>query len=51
MLSVVLSAAVSHAAEFEARRAQGEALARFRTLFDGASIGIVRSDTMGTWWR
>ena len=47
MLSVVLSAAVSHAAEFEARRAQGETLARFRTLFDGASIGIVRSDYEG----
>jgi diguanylate cyclase (GGDEF)-like protein/PAS domain S-box-containing protein len=41
MLSVVLSAAVSHAAEFEARLAQAEALARFRTLFEGASIGIV----------
>ena len=42
MLSVVLSAAVSHAAEFEARRGQAEAFARFRTLFEGASIGIVR---------
>src|SRR5436190_3157032 len=42
MLSVMLSAAVSHAAEFEARRAQAEAFARFRTLFDGASIGIMR---------
>ena len=47
MLSVVLSAAVSHAAEFEARRAQGETLARFRTLFDGASIGIVRVGRRG----
>ena len=35
ILSVVLSAAVSRAAEFEARRGQAEALARFRTLFDG----------------
>ena len=35
ILSVVLSAAVSHASEFEARRGQAEALARFRTLFDG----------------
>ncbi len=42
ILSVVLSAAVSHASEFEARRGQAEALARFRTLFDGASIGILR---------
>jgi diguanylate cyclase (GGDEF)-like protein/PAS domain S-box-containing protein len=47
MLSVVLSAAVSHAAEFDARRSQEEALGRFRTLFDGASIGIVRSDAAG----
>jgi diguanylate cyclase (GGDEF)-like protein/PAS domain S-box-containing protein len=42
MLSVALSAAVSHAAEFEARRGQAEAFARFRTLFEGASIGILR---------
>src|SRR5919197_25178 len=47
MLSVVLSAAVSQAAEHEARRSENEALARFRALFDGASIGIVRSDTAG----
>ena len=40
LLSVVLSAAVSQAAEFEARRAQADALARFRMLFEGASIGI-----------
>src|SRR5262245_6808186 len=44
LLSVVLSAAVSHAAELDARRAQVEALARFRTVFDGASIGIVCCD-------
>ena len=42
ILSVVLSAAVSRAAEFEARRGQAEALARFRTLFEGVSIGILR---------
>ena len=42
MLSVVLSAAVSHAAEYEARRGQAEAFNRFRTLFEGASIGILR---------
>ena len=47
MLSVVLSAAVSSAAEIEARRAQTEALARLRLLFDGASIGIVRSNREG----
>ena len=34
MLSVVLSAALSHAGEFEA-------VARFRALFEGASIGIL----------
>jgi diguanylate cyclase (GGDEF)-like protein/PAS domain S-box-containing protein len=42
ILSVVLSAAVSRAAEFEARRGQAEALARFRTLFESVSIGILR---------
>jgi len=47
MLSVVLSAAVSHVAEYEARRAETEALSRFNALFDGASIGIVRSDQAG----
>ena len=34
MLSVVLSAAMSHAGEFEA-------VSRFRALFEGASIGIL----------
>ena len=34
MLSVVLSAAMSHASEFEA-------ISRFRALFEGASIGIM----------
>ncbi len=47
VLSVVLTAAVSRVAEFEARRAQAQAIARFRTLFDGASIGIVRLDPAG----
>ena len=47
MLSVVLSAAVSSAAETAARRAQTEALGRLRLLFDGASIGIVRSNREG----
>ena len=35
MLSVVLSAAMSHAGEFEA------VVSRFRALFEGASIGIL----------
>ena len=47
LLSVVLGAAVSRVAEFEARRAQAPAIARFRTLFDGASIGILRLDRDG----
>jgi PAS domain S-box-containing protein len=47
LLSVVLSAAISNAAEFDARRAQVEALARFRTVFEGASVGIVRCDLEG----
>jgi diguanylate cyclase (GGDEF)-like protein/PAS domain S-box-containing protein len=47
MLSVVLSAAVARASEVEARHDQAQALARFRTLFDGASIGILRLDDEG----
>src|SRR5471030_1362134 len=47
ILSVVLSAAVGRAAEFEARRGQAEALARLRTLFEGVSIGILRLDQGG----
>jgi diguanylate cyclase (GGDEF)-like protein/PAS domain S-box-containing protein len=47
MLSVVLSAGVSRVAEFDARRAQAQAIARFRTLFEGASLGILRLDAEG----
>jgi diguanylate cyclase (GGDEF)-like protein/PAS domain S-box-containing protein len=47
LLSVVLSAATSHAAEFDAKRDQVEALARFRSIFEGASVGIVRADAKG----
>jgi diguanylate cyclase (GGDEF)-like protein/PAS domain S-box-containing protein len=47
MLSVVLSAGVSRVAEFDARRAQAQAVARFRALFDGASLGILRLDADG----
>jgi PAS domain S-box-containing protein len=47
LLSVVLSAAMSHASEFEAKRLQVEALARLRTIFEGTSIGITRVDAEG----
>ena len=47
MLSVILAAGVSRVAEFDARRAQAQAVARFRTLFDGASLGILRLDAGG----
>jgi diguanylate cyclase (GGDEF)-like protein/PAS domain S-box-containing protein len=47
MLSVVLAAAVTRAAEVQARQAQARALGRFRTLFDSASIGILRLDDQG----
>jgi PAS domain S-box-containing protein len=47
MLSVVLSAGVSRVAEFDARRAHAQAIARFRTLFDSASLGILRLDAGG----
>ena len=40
LLAVVLSAAISHAFEFEA-------LTRFHTMFVGASVGIVRFDASG----
>jgi diguanylate cyclase (GGDEF)-like protein/PAS domain S-box-containing protein len=48
MLSMVLSAAVARAAQLEARQAEAKALTRFRTLFDGASIGIVRMGRDGS---
>jgi len=40
LLAVLLSSAVSEAAEREARREQVEALARFETIFERAPIGI-----------
>jgi diguanylate cyclase (GGDEF)-like protein/PAS domain S-box-containing protein len=40
LLSVVVSSALSHAAEFESKRQQVEALARFETIYQGAAIGI-----------
>jgi len=42
LLSPVVSAGMSHAAELQARRAQVQALMRFRAIFEGASVGIVR---------
>jgi diguanylate cyclase (GGDEF)-like protein/PAS domain S-box-containing protein len=40
LLSVVLSAAMSHAAEFEAKHDQVEALALFQAIYEGAPIGV-----------
>jgi diguanylate cyclase (GGDEF)-like protein/PAS domain S-box-containing protein len=40
LLSVVLSSALSHASEFESKQQEVEALARFETMYEGASIGI-----------
>jgi len=40
LLSVVLSSALSHAAEFEAKRDQVETLALFETVYAGAPIGV-----------
>jgi diguanylate cyclase (GGDEF)-like protein/PAS domain S-box-containing protein len=47
LLSVVLSAALAHAAEFEAKRDQVEALARFEAMFAGAHTGMVLIDVDG----
>jgi diguanylate cyclase (GGDEF)-like protein/PAS domain S-box-containing protein len=48
MLSVVLSAAIARAAQLDARQEEARALTRFRTLFEGASIGIVRLSREGS---
>jgi diguanylate cyclase (GGDEF)-like protein/PAS domain S-box-containing protein len=47
MISVVLSSVVARSGEREAREAQATAINRFRTLFDEASIGILRLDQTG----
>jgi diguanylate cyclase (GGDEF)-like protein/PAS domain S-box-containing protein len=47
MMSVVLSAAVSHAAALEAREAEARALARLSALFAGAAVGILYLDADG----
>jgi diguanylate cyclase (GGDEF)-like protein/PAS domain S-box-containing protein len=47
LLTVVLSSALSRASEFEAKRQQVEALARFETTYQGAPIGITMIDLRG----
>jgi diguanylate cyclase (GGDEF)-like protein/PAS domain S-box-containing protein len=47
LLSVVLAASLSHSAEFEAKRAEVEALGRFATVFESAPIGLARMDAAG----
>jgi diguanylate cyclase (GGDEF)-like protein/PAS domain S-box-containing protein len=47
LLSVVLSAALAHAAEFEAKRDQVEALARFEATFASAVTGMLLIDLEG----
>ena len=47
LLSVVLSAALAHAAEFEAKRDQVDALARFEATFAGALMGMALLDLDG----
>jgi diguanylate cyclase (GGDEF)-like protein/PAS domain S-box-containing protein len=47
LLSVVLSGAMAHAAEFEAKRDQVQALARFEATFANALTGMVLMDLEG----
>ena len=47
LVSVALFAALSNAAESDARRAEVEALDRFRTIFETAPIGILQLDSDG----
>jgi diguanylate cyclase (GGDEF)-like protein/PAS domain S-box-containing protein len=47
LLAVVLASAVSRAAEFEAKRDQLEALARFEATFEGALTGMMLIDLDG----
>jgi diguanylate cyclase (GGDEF)-like protein/PAS domain S-box-containing protein len=47
LLSVVLSAALAHAAEFEAKRDQVDALVRFEATFASAVIGMLLLDLDG----
>jgi diguanylate cyclase (GGDEF)-like protein/PAS domain S-box-containing protein len=48
LLAVVISAALSHAAEFEAKREQVEALAQFEAMYNDAAIGILLVEPDGT---
>jgi diguanylate cyclase (GGDEF)-like protein/PAS domain S-box-containing protein len=47
LLSLVLSAALSHAAEFEQRRERIEMLAQFQAIYSRAPIGIATVDPEG----
>ena len=47
LLSVVLSSALSHAAEFESKRQQVDALAQFQTMYQEAAIGITLTSPEG----
>ena len=48
LLAVVISAALSHAAEFEAKHEQVEALAKFGAMYQDAAISILMIDPDGT---
>jgi len=47
LLAVVISAALSHAAEFEAKQEQIEALAKFGAMFEDAAISILMVEPDG----
>jgi diguanylate cyclase (GGDEF)-like protein/PAS domain S-box-containing protein len=47
LLAVVISAALSHAAEFEAKQEQVEALAKFGAMFEDAAISILMVEPDG----
>jgi diguanylate cyclase (GGDEF)-like protein/PAS domain S-box-containing protein len=47
-LSTALSSAIVHAAEFESKREQVDALARFETIYQGAAIGIALVSSEGS---
>jgi diguanylate cyclase (GGDEF)-like protein/PAS domain S-box-containing protein len=48
LLAVVISAALSHAAEYQAKREQVEALAQFEAMYKDAAIGILMVELDGT---
>ncbi len=47
LVSMVAAAALANAAEYEAKRAEVEALERFRALFEAAPIGLARIEAPG----